>query len=80
MYVAVSDVQPSEPKRKSKRLVEARTTKTKRVKQQATRPGKRQKTLLIIVESIDEEEEEHEFKQVEKVTISKHSTGKAQQP
>ena len=33
LYVAVSDVQPSELKRKSERLVEAVSTKTKRVKQ-----------------------------------------------
>lgn len=79
-YVTMSDVQPSESKRKSKRLVEVVTTKTKRVKQQATRPSKRKKTLLIIVESSDEEEKEKEVKQVEKVTSSKQSVGKSRQP
>ena len=51
------DIKISELKRKSKRLVEVVTTKTKRVKQQATRLGKRQKTFLTIVESNEEEEE-----------------------
>lgn len=75
-YAAVSDVQPSEPKRKSERLVEVVTTKTKRVKQQATRPKKRQKTLLTIIESSEQQQE----KQEEKVTTSKQSVGKAWQP
>lgn len=52
------------------------TTKTKRMKQEATRLGKRQKSLLIIVKSSKEEEEE----QVEKVIVSKQTTGKAKQP
>ena len=40
-YVVVSNVQLSEHKQKSKGLVEAVTTKTKRVKQMATRPRKK---------------------------------------
>ena len=62
-YGTTSDVQASEPKRKYERLVKVVTTKTKRVKQQATsnnqqatRLGKRQKTFLKIVESSEEEE------------------------
>ena len=58
---------PSEPKRKSKR-----------VKQQAIGPGKRQKTLLTI--EFNEEEEEQEAKQIDQVTTAKQSTGKAWQP
>ena len=78
-YVVVLDVQPSELKRKSEILVEAMTKKKKRVNQQSTRLGKRQNKLLTIVESSEEEEEE-EAKQVEKVTTSKQSAGKARQP
>ena len=77
-YAIIFDVRPSELKRKSERLVEVVTTKTKRLKQQATRPSKRQKTLLIIVESSDEGEEAQEFIQEEKVT--KQLAGKARQP
>ena len=73
----MSYVQPSEPKIKFERLVEAVTIKTKRVKQQAIKQGKRQKTLLKIVESSDEEEEEKEVKQAEKVTNSKKLAGKS---
>ena len=74
-YAIVLDVQQSEPKRKSKILVEVMTTKTKRVKQQATRIGKRQKRLLTIVESSEEEEEEEqEAKWEEKVTTFKNTT------
>ena len=67
-------------KRKFERLLEVVITKTKRVKQQATRPGKRQKTLLTIVESSEEEEEEHEVKKLEKVRRSKKLAGKAWKP
>ena len=35
---------------------------------------------MTIVESSEEEEEEKEAKQTEKVTTSKHSTGKTRQP
>ena len=79
-YTIVSNVRPSEPRRKSKRLVEAMTTKTKRVKQQGTGPGKMQKTSLKIVETNDEEEEEQEIKQENKVTLLKQSTRKSWQP
>lgn len=56
-YIVVSDVQLSETKRQFERLVEAIITKTKRIKQQATRPSKRQKTFLTIFQSSDDEEE-----------------------
>ena len=45
----------------------------------ATRPSKKQKTLLTI-ESSDEEEEEQETKQAKKVTPPKQATRKAQKP
>ena len=48
-YVATSSKQKSELKRKYERLVEAMTSKTKRVNQQDTGLGKRKKTLLTIV-------------------------------
>ena len=59
-YDVVLAKQSSESKRKSEILVQAMTTKTKRIIQYATRLGKGQKTLLTIVESSEEEEEEEE--------------------
>ena len=64
-------------KRKSKRLVEAMTTKAKRVKQQAIRPGKRKKSLLTIMELSKEQEQEQEVKQAQKETTSKKSARKS---
>lgn len=79
LYATMSDVQPSKQKNKSERLVEAVSTKIKRVKQQATGPRKIQKILLTI-ESSDEEDEEQETKQAEKVTPSKKVAKKSWQP
>ena len=70
-------MQPSKPKRKFERLVEVVTTKTKRVKQQATRLGKRQKTNCWQLLSLVKEEGEEEKNQIEKVTTSNQSVGKA---
>lgn len=79
-YAIVSTEQLSEPKRKSKRLVEVETHKSKRVNQLATKPKKRKKTLLTIEDSSEEDDEEHEVKQLEKVIVFKQSTGKTMQP
>lgn len=59
-YVVVSAEKPREPKRKSEKLVEVETHKSKRVKKQAARIEKRKETLLTIVDSNEEEEEEEE--------------------
>ena len=65
----VTSVPLSEPKRKSKR-----------VRQQATGPRKRQKKLLTTIESSEEEEEEHEVKPIEKISTFKQPKGKSQKP
>ena len=70
-YTNVLVEKSSEPKRKSERLVEVETHKSKRFNQLATRPKKRKKKLLIIEDSNEEDDEEQEVKKLEKVISSK---------
>jgi hypothetical protein len=83
-YATVSIGKPSEHKRKSERLVEVETHKSKRVKQLATRPGRSKKSLLTIDNSSEEEqteqEEKHEARQPKKASALKQLAVKTRQP